>query len=186
MGTPNQFMRLYIAHFPGHFELRAGTRADWRQLAHFHYLPNPPATCCRILALGYQGPRRWVAPPLAAVGILSWPVPCRVSRNRYFRIEKLSYRDKLLFLNAHLRTISRLAVHPCFAGLGLASFLVRQLMRQCPTPWIEASAAAADWLPLFERCGMTRLADQPGRPPCFIAHLSPGGNHDRSGPAVPR
>jgi len=59
-------------------------------------------------------------------------------------------------LNREIRCISRVVVHPSYRGLGLAVELVRQALREAPTPLVEAIAAMGRVHPFFERAGMLR------------------------------
>jgi GNAT superfamily N-acetyltransferase len=94
---------------------------------------------------------------LAAVGVLSFPSFRSLPRERTLNLRYLSHRQRLAFTNAHVRTISRVIVHPQFRALGLASELVRQLIKSCPTRYVEASAVMARVHPFFETAGMRRV-----------------------------
>ena len=94
---------------------------------------------------------------LVAVAVLAWPTPASLARERALNLSGPRYGPKLAFVNAHVRTIARVIVHPQFRGLGLAAALVHRVCYECPTRYVEAFAAMADAHPLFERAGMTRL-----------------------------
>jgi predicted N-acetyltransferase YhbS len=89
----------------------------------------------------------------------------------------LSYREKILFANANVRTLSRVIVHPQFRSIGLASLLVREVCREAGTRYVEALAVMGRVHPFFEKGGMQRV-DVPGAvggdPAYFL--------HDRGGP----
>ena len=57
-------------------------------------------------------------------------------------------------LNAEVRCISRVVVHPQWRGLGLAVRLVREALASMTTPYTEALAAMGRVHPFFERAGM--------------------------------
>ena len=95
---------------------------------------------------------------LVAVGVLAWPTPASLARERVLGLGGPRYGAKLGFVNAHVRTISRVIVHPQFRGLGLAARLVRRICEECPTRYVEAFAAMGEVHPLFERGGMRRVA----------------------------
>ncbi|MEO6436540.1 MAG: GNAT family N-acetyltransferase, partial [Tepidisphaeraceae bacterium] len=61
----------------------------------------------------------------------------------------------------NVRAISRVIVHPQFRGLGVASGLVRRVLLDCPTRYVEATAAMGEVHPFFEKGGMRRVV--PGR-----------------------
>lgn len=94
---------------------------------------------------------------VVAVGVLSFPGFRSLPRERALNLRGLSHRERLHFTNAHLRTISRVVVHPQFRGLGLASELVRKLLEICPTRYVEASAVMARVHPFFAAAGMRRV-----------------------------
>jgi N-acetylglutamate synthase-like GNAT family acetyltransferase len=77
--------------------------------------------------------------------------------------------QNLRFANRHIRTISRIIVHPQFRSLGLSTALVRCLCDNCDTQYIEAIAMMAKAHPFFERAGMTRIDPvSPDEPAYFI------------------
>ncbi|HEV2293682.1 MAG TPA: GNAT family N-acetyltransferase [Tepidisphaeraceae bacterium] len=111
---------------------------------------------------------------VVAVGVLSFPGFRSLPRERALNLLDCSHRERLRFNNAHLRTISRVVVHPQFRGLGLASALVRQLIAICPTRYVESSAVMARVHPFFEAAGMRRIDhnaskhDEAAKPAYFI------------------
>lgn len=163
---------------PGRLELRIGQAADYRQLARFHYAAHAPASFALVGVIDYlAGPacRRAVA-----VGVLSYPaLNCR-AREHAMHLGKVPAQWRWAYLNRHLRTISRVIVHPQFRGIGLSTALVRFLVSQSPTRYVEAIARMGAHHPLFARAGMRLLA--PGPPAYFLASLSTGPQCPRSGP----
>lgn len=151
---------LVLPGIPGSFRIERGLMKDYHALARFHYRPGRPATVAGVWRACYVPAEYGKPTQLAAVGVLSWPVPCVRERNLVFGLTGLRYGQKLAFANATLRTISRVIVHPAFRGTGLATRLVRRLIADCPTPYIEALATMGWVNPFFERAGMTRLTPQ--------------------------
>jgi GNAT superfamily N-acetyltransferase len=149
--------RLDIARFlPGHFTLTHGTIRDYDALAPFHYLAPRPATIADIRVVRYRdGPRSQPRP--VAVGVLSYPVPSSFGRQKFLHRQRFTRSENLVFANRHIRTISRVIVHPQFRSLGLSTLLVRCLCRHCKTRYVEAHAAMGRIHPLFERAGMKRV-----------------------------
>jgi GNAT superfamily N-acetyltransferase len=141
---------------PGEFRLRIGTASDYRTLARFHYVAAAPASFNLVCAIDYiPGPARR---RIIAVGVLSYPsLNCR-PREDALRLGKVPREWRWAYLNRHLRTISRVIVHPQFRGIGLATATVRFLIQQCPTTHIEAISRLALHHPLFERAGMDHLS----------------------------
>lgn len=130
--------------------------ADYHALARFHYCAGRPATVCRIVAVRYLAPgaARWTP---AAVAVLSYPTPVSRGRERALHLRGWSYGGRLRLVNAQIRTISRVIVHPAFRSLGLSTLLVRRLIDLCPTRYVEALARMGRAHPLFDRAGMTRF-----------------------------
>jgi ABC-type ATPase with predicted acetyltransferase domain len=104
-----------------------------------------------------------------AIGVLSWPVAFVKQRNDHFGLSHAPVRQRLRFANDHVRTISRIIVHPQFRSIGLASFLIRHLCAHCPTRYVEALAVMGRVHPMFERAGMTRF--EPSRPDGPVYYL---------------
>ena len=168
------------ALLPGDFTLERGTFADYRALAHFHYARGHPATWAGIWRVTYLrfaiadlrlgGNRKseisnrksqianWQSQTVA-VGVLSYPTPANRQRERALGLGGPRYGPKLAFVNAHVRTISRVIVHPQFRALGLAARLVRRICDECPTRYVEAIAAMGEVHPFFQRGGMLHLGE---------------------------
>jgi ABC-type ATPase with predicted acetyltransferase domain len=158
---------------PGTLTIERGTPRDYFALEQFHYIPRRPATWATVRVVRYEPHAQPVHGPdlsrVVAVGVLSYPVPSSIPREQFLRIQSLSRREKLVFVNQHLRTISRVVVHPQFRSLGLSSVLVRCLCKHCDTRYVEAIARMARAHPFFDRAGMTRIAPaNPDQPVYFI------------------
>lgn len=130
--------------------LREGTVRDYDRLSRFHYRAGRPATVVRVLAMdppAGDGP--------AAVLVVSMP-----TLNGSWRAAALpglpagDKRAAAAWLNAHVRTISRVVVDPRWRGLGLARGVVERYLADPLTPWTEAVAAMGRFCPFFERAGM--------------------------------
>ncbi len=151
--------------------LRAGTLADYARLAGYHYLRNRPATATRVLVLEDRRPSvagRFVRRPdeTQTVGVLIESLPalsCMLRRvalpGRYDGWADRAAAARLL--NAELRCISRVVVHPQWRGLGLAVRLVRQALATMTTPYTEALAAMGRVHPFFKLAGMTEYRRWP-------------------------
>ena len=154
---------------PGRLTIGRGTARDYGALAPFHYLADRPATFADVWAVRYEPPAgAATGPPVSralsralsrpvAVGVLSYPVPSCAGREAFLRRRRRSRRDNLRFANRHVRTISRVIVHPQFRALGLSTALVRCLCHHCDTRYVEAMSRMADAHPLFRRAGMRPL-----------------------------
>lgn len=123
---------------------------------------------------------------LAAVAVLSFPTLRSLPRERELGLSpQLTHKERLRFTNGHVRTISRVVVHPQFRGLGLASELVRKLIEVCPTRYVEASAVMAHVHPFFAAAGMRCLEsdgserDDTIRPAYFLVDKQEGSPCER-------
>lgn len=153
---------------PGRLEPCLSLPRDYRALSRFHYRTGPPATWARMLRIDHTPANvTCAAPRPIAVAVLSWPTAVSRGRRERFGLFPLDFGGQIRFANKHLRTISRVIVHPQFRGLGLASLLVRGLIDLCPTRYVEATAAMGMVHPLFERGGMTRLGRSEEGPAYF-------------------
>ena len=145
-------------------QLTTGTMADYAALAGFHYRSHRPATATRVLVMTHHhatAADRYVGRParrqVAAVLVESLPaLGCRLRDlalgGRYAVGDR---RQRARLLNAEVRCISRVVVHPQWRGTGLAVRLVRAALDTATTPVTEALAAMGHVHPFFERAGMT-------------------------------
>ncbi len=165
---------------PGQLILSRGTSGDYRELECFHYLTKRPATWAAVWSIRYL-PRNCPTPEsnsrLAAVGVLSYPVPSCRPRERVLDRLNFTRAQNLAFANQQVRTISRVVVHPQFRSLGLSTILVQCLCDNCDTRYVEAIAMMARAHPFFDRAGMTRIAPERDDEPVYFildrAGLSP-------------
>jgi GNAT superfamily N-acetyltransferase len=145
-------------------KLRAGSLADYHALAAFHYRDAPPATASRVLMIEHATVTaadrfhlRDPQPRCVAVLVESMPMLNAAMRDvalarRYGAIRSMRRRASLI--NAELRCISRVVVHPQYRGLGLAVKLVRHALATATTCYTEAFAAMGHINPFFEHAGM--------------------------------
>ena len=144
---------------------RQGRLADYAALCEHHYRAERPATATRVMVLEHRAAsiagrflQRKDQTQVAAVLVESLPaLNCRLRdfalHERFGRVANL--RQRAILLNAEMRCISRIVVHPQWRGLGLAIRLVREALATATTPFTEALAAMGHVHPFFERAGMT-------------------------------
>lgn len=136
--------------------IEPGTAADYRALAHLHYLAGPPATMTRIVRAMRTCPisRR---PVLAGALVVSMPTLNSAWRKRAWPgiFNTPDRRHNAMVINTHLRCLSRVIVDPRSRGLGIASMLVRHYLSNPDTAATEAIASMGSACPFFERAGMT-------------------------------
>ena len=155
----------------GSLVLREGDKQDYAALSAHHYRAARPATMMRVLVLESTQPTlrsrlKWQQgqPLPAAVLVESLPgLRCRMRdyalSDRYVGLKDV--RERALLLNAELRCISRVVVHPQWRGLGLAVRLVKAALDTATTPYTEALAAMGKVNPFFEKAGMTAYPRPP-------------------------
>jgi GNAT superfamily N-acetyltransferase len=138
-------------------------RAGWSayaSLARYHYRAGAPATCVLVLAARLRGEH-------AGVLVVSMPTLNGAWRrawgDRYIGRDAPGKRRAARDLNAEVRTISRVIVHPRYRALGVATSLVRAYLRRPLTPRTETLAAMGRFCPFFERAGM-RPVPLPAQP----------------------
>jgi GNAT superfamily N-acetyltransferase len=148
-------MKLLTTFLPGELRLERGTAGDYRALEAHHYRRGRPASWAQIWTIRSVPPpgRSRHGPRVAAVAVVSYPIPNCLPRRRALGLV-CSPAEELAFANEHIRTISRVIVHPQFRALGLSSILVSWICEHCDTRYVEAMAAMGRAHPFFERAGM--------------------------------
>lgn len=150
-------------------QLTDGTMADYQALSRFHYRGRRPVTATRVLTLVHRhatAADRWrghegdeARRQVAAVLVESLPaLACRLrdlALSGRYAVGDARQRARLL--NAEVRCISRVVVHPVWRSRGLAVRLVRAALDTATTPVTEALAAMGHVNPFFERAGMMAL-----------------------------
>ncbi len=144
----------FIVH-PSLLSVLPGTCRDYDALARFHYRAGRPATFAAVYTIVYTPPTYTSLPPQhAAVAVLSYPTLSLRIRERVLALGRMAPSQRHRWVNANLRTLSRVIVHPAFRSLGLAVRLVRHVLDHCPTRYTEALALMGHLHPMFERAGM--------------------------------
>jgi GNAT superfamily N-acetyltransferase len=167
MTSPIQqrFSTLPAASTDGDLELVEGSIADYNALEEHHYRAARPATATRVLAFrcasrsvaerfrGDRTGRQTVAVLIESLPSLACTMRNWALRDRYGNWQAPQQRATML--NREVRVISRVVVHPCWRGIGLAVRLVRAALDKPTTLYTEALAAMGKVNPFFERAGMT-------------------------------
>lgn len=144
-------------YLPGSVELSSGNPCDYRAMERFHYLPLRPATYAGVWVARFSPHAAPNPARIVGVVVLSYPSAVHAMRNRVFGLSPMRYGEKIRWANAHLRTISRVIIHPQFRSIGLAGSLIRLAIEKCPTRYVEAAARMGRAHPMFEHAGMTRV-----------------------------
>jgi len=173
----------HLSFVPGRLILKPVTRADYQSLQRFHYISGPPATFAQIWTI-YHAPNDPLpshlcpsvficgSPPSVpiAIAVLSYPCLNCSARDRALDLTRMNPKRRQRFINQHIRTLSRLIVHPTYRGLGLASILINCILDNCPTRYTEALATMAKAHPLFAKSGMTEFPpNDEAKPTYYLA-----------------
>jgi GNAT superfamily N-acetyltransferase len=175
MNTPDPSTRFSSCTAPPSpadtLHLRPGQLTDYNALASFHYLRNKPVTATRVLVLEDHAPDiahrfdgRPSPPRIVAVLIESYPALSCALRSIALPGRYDGWADRrsaARLLNAEVRCISRVVVHPQWRSLGLAVKLVRHALATMTTPYTEALAAMGRVHPFFAMAGMTEYRRWP-------------------------
>lgn len=169
----------------GKLWIERGRPADYQELSRFHYVAGKPGTWAGVWVAKYRNgepvngrngdkflalsPDRPVALSIdssrvVAIAVLSWPPLGCSARQSVLHLDRMEMRKRIKWLNQNVRTISRVVVHPQFRGVGLASELVRTVLRESDTQYIETIAAMGKVHPFFEKAGMRRIEHEGGKP----------------------
>jgi GNAT superfamily N-acetyltransferase len=159
--------------------IEPGTRRDYEPLSEHHYRAGKPATATRVLVIRSPDAclaARWRAicgepasgadavgipeKPAVPIAVLVESLPALSCRMRDWALHDryggwLTPAERAKLLNAEVRCISRVVVHPQWRGQGLAVRLVRHALATATTPFTEALAAMGRVSPFFEKAGMT-------------------------------
>lgn len=158
---------------------RAGTWAEYRGLARFHYVRGRPATVAGVWVAEHVpgvmmrglGEVREVAGAVVWSWCGAW---CR-ERDRVFGMEGWGLGERLARLNGEFRVVSRLVVHPRYRGLGVGVGLLRAARGACGVRYLEARARMGHGALVFDRAGFRRVEGGLGRPVYFWSEGLCGG-----------
>ena len=162
-----------FSFIPGRVILKSGTRADYKALERFHYIAGPPATWAQIWTIDHERPDELTSDARSfpiAIAVVSYPCLNCIARDRALNLARFSAKKRLRFINRHIRTISRLIVHPAYRGLGLASILIKCILDNCTTRYTEVIATMAKAHPLFKKFDMEEFPPlDPNKPTYYLA-----------------
>ncbi|MEM9065886.1 MAG: hypothetical protein AAGB51_10400 [Planctomycetota bacterium] len=113
--------------------IERGAFTDYLALARHHYVSAMPA--CPVLVLRAM---KWGI--LAGVLVVSMPTMNGAWRRIAWKEQPEDRSQRVRWLNAHVRTLSRLVIDPRVRGLGIATALVRKYLADPVTERTEASA----------------------------------------------
>ena len=147
-----------------YLEIVPAGRAEYEQLARFHYRSRLDSPYVAVYALKETHPvrRRFTD----VVGVIVYTMAAQGLELRNFATGGFfsglgDRRMHLQLVNDNIRCISRVIIAPRYRCLGLAQHLVRRTMPRLNTAVIEAVTAMGKINPFFEKAGMTAYRAKP-------------------------
>jgi ABC-type ATPase with predicted acetyltransferase domain len=133
-------------------KIEKGTRADYKQLAHFHYRDSRLFAHHKIFTMkrGEEtvGAIVYGSPPLAVTG----------------RRKAIGKNLTIPEINRDVIRISRVVIHPKYRTIGLGAKIVKETLPLAGKPYVETVAVMAKYNPFFEKAGMTKIAETTPNP----------------------
>ncbi|MFI4911038.1 MAG: hypothetical protein ACIAQZ_05170 [Sedimentisphaeraceae bacterium JB056] len=128
------------------------TKADYQPFACFHYRKGRLPVVDKVFAL--------VLPEFGRIAIVvySFP-PCHLLARRMALgdwLPRLDRSSMMRFINANIRSISRVVVVPEFRGISAASLLISNSLDRLCVPLIESVAAMGEFNSFFEKAGFVK------------------------------
>lgn len=165
----------WYAGFPGvcsiidQLTYRRGSAEDWQKLSHLHYAAGDPATMHSVHVAELPA----MATP-AAVAVLSWPDLHSAARNL---VTDQTYRvvgkpGEIQRLNRDILKMSRLVVAPELRSVGVAGWLIRQMISQVKVRYLECVTAMGRYSNFLRRCGWNEVPQTPTQPEAELMDLA--------------
>lgn len=134
--------------------LRTGDTADWNKLKPLHYAAGNPATIRDI----YVAEHPHIAGP-AAVVVTSYPDLHSSARNLSTDKRYQNVKDRRIAqaLNREVCKISRLVVCPQLRGIGVAHWLLSEIVPRLGVQYVECVTAMGRWSGFLERVGFREI-----------------------------
>jgi GNAT superfamily N-acetyltransferase len=134
--------------------IERASRADYEPFARLHYRKGALPVVDKVFAL--------VLPGFGRVAVIVYCfapahlLPRRLALGQWL-VTDTTRREKMAFINANIRSISRVVVLPEFRGASLASYLVRATLGRVSVPLVETVAAMGQFNSFFEKAGMKKF-----------------------------
>jgi hypothetical protein len=144
------------------FDIRPCAFAEYKTLAPFHYRGGSPGPIWQCYAAYPRAITSSHSRIPAAAAVILYAMPPLSARARNLATDNIypricDRRERARRINADIRTIARVIVHPTFRSLHLASKLVAATLPRVHTRYVEAFAVMGHFHPFFEHAGMTRI-----------------------------
>lgn len=132
--------------------------AAYKSLQHYHYRTSRLGPFRKIFAITQKN-KQTPTQQHQYLGVIVYslpPINCQLrnvaTNNRYMKIKNTSQRLKKI--NRDLTIISRVIIDPRIAGVGIATWLIKNTLHLAGTPNVEALAIMGHINPFFQRAGM--------------------------------
>lgn len=127
-----------------------GTAADWLALKRFHYAAGSPAT-----VHSYHTIRHPQLKHPAAVALLSYPDLNSSARNLALKdlFKDTAAPGVAQQLNRSILRLSRIVVAPELRQIGMANWLINEMINRVTVPYIECSTSMARYSPFLSKAG---------------------------------
>lgn len=138
-----------LEELPGHIVIEAGTVADWRALAKYHYRSSQLGPVDRIYRVNAGG-------QVVCIAVYAFPTLQSSVRNRVFAGRYNGHalaRERHVLLNREVRTLRRLVTHPKWRRRGIAAKLLRATLPALGVPFVECVSVAARRSSFLEDAG---------------------------------
>jgi len=139
--------------------IEKATKRAYDELAGWHYRGRNIGPCTAVFGARHRGERRWagvIVYGMAAIGS-EMRAKAMATIGCEGPLDEKSIRERIDWLNANVRCISRVIVEPRYRGIGLGVRLVRETLPLAGVPVVEAIAAMGEVNPFFEKAGMMRF-----------------------------
>lgn len=141
---------------PDCLKIIAGSREDYKILAHYHYRPEPLGPIDHIFkTVGVPACEGAFPDPIAVI-VYSMPLPHFGARNtatnKFFLKERTDI-GRMRLVNQKIRYISRFIVDPRFQKIGIGTKLLQETLKRQAVPIVETQTPIDFTNKIFQKAG---------------------------------
>lgn len=132
-------------------KVEIGTKEDYEKLKTFHYRQSGLGALKNVYSLKFNN-------EVIGVTVVCYPHLALKGRN-IFNDKKYAKMttENCEKINKEYECIARVILHPKYRGLGLSYFMLKEYFKLSECENIETVAVMANYIPFFEKAGMTRI-----------------------------
>ena len=135
--------------------LREGRKRDYAAFAHWHYLGGGLGPVDRVFIAEHQG---------RPIGIAVFGFPHLHLKSRENVLPEACHsrsikREGASFLNANVRLLQRIIVHPRYRGIGIAVRLLQHSLQNLGKPYVECLAQMGPFSGFLEGAGFKHIGE---------------------------